>query len=218
MISFQYLVEQCFWLHKRTGKKCFLLAASIVGDNTDDEFYWHDGWNRRMYKSRSTPFSCYYFFFFSDYCAQFLFIWCSFIRRFQNFVIECKDVEWFEIHQKISTSILSPNTTYAIYLVFHSSIYIDLYFDEPVKVSIGIDGVESIKQFVCLNPHKMVSEGDNYLQYPQQRKDDRFEVKLGEYFNRGGEEMNLEISMTEESENPKNGPGIEGFELRPKTI
>ncbi|WOG84927.1 hypothetical protein DCAR_0104112 [Daucus carota subsp. sativus] len=62
----------------------------------------------------------------------------------------------------------------------------------------------------------MRSEGDDDLQYPQQRKDDRFEVRLGEYFNRGGEEMNLEITMTENSENLKTGPGVEGFEFRPK--
>ncbi|KAK1369077.1 F-box domain-containing protein [Heracleum sosnowskyi] len=181
----------CFWLHKRTGKKFFLVAASFIGEgDIEEEFYVRDGWYRSGDKS-----------------------------RFQNRVTVCKNVEWFEIHGKISTSILSPNTTYTICLVFHSSIYIDQHFDQPVKVSIGIDGVESIRQIVCLNPHKMRSEGDDDLQYPQQRKDDRFEVKLGEYFNREGDEMNLEITMMEvESEEPKNGPGIEGFELRPKNI
>lgn len=75
----------------------------------------------------------------------------------------------------------------------------DQKFDEPVEVSIEIDGVETIKQYVCLNPHKVMvwtefggskqkgclkppkmrSEGDIDIQYPQQRKDDRLEVELG---------------------------------------
>ena len=92
------------------------------------------------------------------------------------------------------------------------------YFDEPVEVSIAINGVESIKHIVYLNPRKMKSEGDNDLQYPQQRKDDRFEVQLGEYFNKGGgEEVNLEITMMEvKSGKRKTGPTMEGFEFRPR--
>nr|XP_017230904.1 PREDICTED: putative F-box protein PP2-B12 isoform X1 [Daucus carota subsp. sativus] len=174
----------CFWLHKRSGKKCFLVAASFTGGV--EEYFLNPGWCTRSEKS-----------------------------RFQNQITECNNLLLFEIRGKISTCMLSPDTTYAIYLVFHSPI-IDEYFNEPVEVSIGIDGVESIKQNVCLNPHKMRSEGDDDLQYPQQRKDDRFEVRLGEYFNRGGEEMNLEITMTKNSEIPKTGPGVEGFEFRPK--
>lgn len=196
----------CFWLHKRSGNKCFLVAPSVTG-HIEQERFNDQGWSMRPEKS-----------------------------RFQNLVPQCTNLMLFEIHGKISTSVLSPDTTYTIYLVFHSSIYMDQKFDEPVEVSVGIDGVETIKQYVCLNPHKVMhfmwiddfkpkvclnppkmrSEGDIDIQYPQQRKDDRFEVRLGDYFNRGGEEMNLEIAMTEKSENPKTGPGIEGFELRPK--
>ena len=157
----------------------------------------------------------------------------------------------FGIEGKISTSVLSPNTTYTIYLVCHSLKYVLINnFDEPVEVSIAIDGVESrgvnkpnfsvelepslavfdsarlgsftplvesIKHIVYLNPRKMKSEGDNDLRYPQQRKDDRFEVQLGEYFNKGGQEVNLEITLTEvKSGKLKSGPTMEGFEFRPK--
>ena len=119
----------------------------------------------------------------------------------------------FGIEGKISTSVLSPNTTYTIYVVCHSQEFVlNYHFDEPVEVSIAIDGVESIKHIVYLDPRKMRSEGDNDLQYPQQRKDDRFEVQLGEYFNKGGgEEVNLEITMTEvKSGKRKSGPTIYG--------
>ena len=124
----------------------------------------------------------------------------------------------FGIQGKISTSVLSPNTTYTIYLVCHSLKYVLINnFDEPVEVSIAIDGVESIKHIVYLDPRKMRSKGDNDLRYPQQRKDDRFEVQLGEYFNKGGQEVNLEITLTEvKSGKLKSGPTMEGFEFRPK--
>ena len=93
----------------------------------------------------------------------------------------------FGIQGKISTSVLSPNTTYTIYLVCSLAEYIFhyYYFDEPVEVSIAINGVESIKHIVYLDQPKMRSEGDNDIRYPQQRRDDRFEVQLGEYFNKG---------------------------------
>ncbi|WOH09916.1 hypothetical protein DCAR_0729376 [Daucus carota subsp. sativus] len=178
-----------FWLSKRTGKKCFLTAVSIIDDTEED-----DGWSRLEVEISS--FTC----------------------RVQDCFALCQCVELFRIQGKISTSVLSPNTTYTIYVVCHSQEYVlNYHFDEPVEVSIAIDGVESIKHIVYLDPRKMRSEGDNDLQYPQQRKDDRFEVQLGEYFNKGGEEVNLEITMMEvKSGKPKTGPTIEGFEFRPR--
>ncbi|XP_017219025.2 putative F-box protein PP2-B12 [Daucus carota subsp. sativus] len=181
----------CFWLSKRTGKKCFLTAISIVGDV--EEVYFEDdgpyGWSR-VKDERS---------------------------RIQGCFTLCEHVELFGIQGKMSTSVLSPNTTYTIYLVCHSRKYVLINnFDEPVEVSIAIDGVESIKHIVYLDRRKMRSKGDNDLRYPQQRKDDRFEVELGEYFNKGGGEVSLEITMTEvRSGKFKSGPTMEGFEFRP---
>ncbi|KAL1810431.1 hypothetical protein ACET3Z_027421 [Daucus carota] len=180
----------CFWLCKRTGKKCFLTAISIIGDV--EEVYFEDvGWSRLEVE----------------------------ISRIQDCFTLCHRVALFGIQGKISTSVLSPNTTYTIYLVCSLAEYIFhyYYFDEPVEVSVAINGVESIKHIVYLNPRKMKSEVDNDLQYPQKRKDDRFEVQLGEYLNKGGEEVNLEITMTEvKSGKRKSGPTMEGFEFRPR--
>ena len=45
MISSLLVVEECFWLSKRTSKKCFLSAVSFIGDI--EEVYFEDhGWSR----------------------------------------------------------------------------------------------------------------------------------------------------------------------------
>ncbi|KAK1383951.1 SKP1 interacting partner 3 [Heracleum sosnowskyi] len=196
-----------FSLDKRTGKKCFMLAASELRITWGDTpMYW-----RVTSDSES---------------------------RFTK-VIELIDVCSFIIYGKISTSLLSPQTAYTTYLVYKPSSVLFGFKDRPIEVSVGIIGEESINRNVYLNqkgrvqrrtanlPMQMDSfhrfranqqrpqvavpkEADS--QYPATRKDGWLEIKLAEYYNKGGENTELEINL----KNVKwmSGLIIEGIEIR----
>lgn len=60
-------------------------------------------------------------------------------------------------------------------------------------------------------------ENDAQARYPQQRSDGWIEVELGEFFVKRGQDVELEISLTEVKEgNWKSGLVVEGIEIRPK--
>lgn len=52
--------------------------------------------------------------------------------------------------------------------------------------------------------------------YPNMRKDAWVEIELGEFFNEGGENMELEIAIKQFDGHWKQGLIIEGIEIRPK--
>ncbi|XP_052170322.1 putative F-box protein PP2-B12 isoform X3 [Diospyros lotus] len=197
-----------FNLEKSSGRKCYMLAArdlAIVWGDTPT--YW-----------RWTPLPD---------------------SRFLE-VAELVEVCWLEIRGKISTRILSPNTTYAAFLVFKSTAGTHGFEYLPAEVAMGISGCEH-KTTAYLDPvsgqghqNQIVPmgigpfrrhtlrrhvaqhrEGDN--QYPKVREDGWLEVELGEYFNEGGEERELEMSVMEvRGGNWKSGLIIQGIDIRPK--
>jgi hypothetical protein len=59
---------------------------------------------------------------------------------------------WLEIRGTINTIALSPNTQYAVYVVFT---IIDAWgFPEcPVELSVGVEGGHSNTKIVCLDPN-----------------------------------------------------------------
>ncbi|XP_052170356.1 putative F-box protein PP2-B12 isoform X6 [Diospyros lotus] len=188
-----------FNLEKSSGRKCYMLAArdlAIVWGDTPT--YW-----------RWTPLPD---------------------SRFSE-VAELLAVCWLEIRGKISTRILSPNTTYAAFLVFKLAAVAYGFEYLPADVAMGISGGEHKTQTAYLDPvagqrpqirrhvlRRHVAqhrEGDN--QYPKVREDGWMEVELGEYFNEGGEERELEMSVMEvRGRHWKRGLIIQGIDIRPK--
>lgn len=202
-----------FSLEKRSGKKCYMLAArSLAIVWADTPRYW-----------RWIPLA---------------------ESRFPE-VAELLDVCWFDISGKINTSMLSPDTNYAAYFVFTMKSSIYGFDNRSAEGAVGISGHESKAQTVFLDPdvarrhmyqivprrlgilNRMAdilrrepntpSESEAQAQYPQQRSDGWIEVKLGEFSVKRGQDVELEISLTEVKEgNWKSGLVVEGIEIRPK--
>ncbi|KAI3735753.1 hypothetical protein L6452_15265 [Arctium lappa] len=158
-------------------------------------------------------------------------------------VAELISVCWFEVHGRISTSMLSPDTCYVAFIVFKSTSETYGFDYQPAEVSIGISGRKTQTQTVFLEPrsdqrrqHPVVprrrmgmfhrghranpigpinpsSNGNG----PKEREDGWLEIELGEYFIKKGEEGELEMSMTEvKGGNWKGALVIQGIEIRPK--
>nr|POF24279.1 f-box protein pp2-b10 [Quercus suber] len=105
---------------------------------------------------------------------------------------------------------LSPKTNYATYLVFklrsRASGFGSRY---PLNASITTtQGGEVYEQTVCLS---------SLAREPRlQRKDGWLEPKMGDLFNEGGKNDELEIRLREiESGRCKSGLVFEGIEIRP---
>ncbi|XP_063936824.1 F-box protein At2g02240-like [Daucus carota subsp. sativus] len=128
-------------------------------------------------------------------------------------------VIWLEVCGRIPTSKLSPDTTYEAYLVFFLSKYVCYGFHTPIETSIGIPGEESTKAIIYLDPRIAESKSNHHYPNtkPRERITDSIEVKLGEYFNKKGENRDVEITLKEvKSGKPKCGVRIVGIEMRPK--
>ncbi|KAK1369076.1 hypothetical protein POM88_035168 [Heracleum sosnowskyi] len=127
-------------------------------------------------------------------------------------------VHWLEVHGKVPTSRLSPDTAYEAYLVFTLSDYVCYGFHIPIEASVGIPGEESTKEMIYLDPGMANSKSNHHYPNTKPRESDSYiEVKLGEYFNNKGENRDVEITLREvESGRPKCGVHIIGMEMRPK--
>lgn len=162
--------------------------------------------------------------------------------------IELISVCWLEIHGKINTSLLSPDTDYTTYLVYKPSIVVYGFEHQPVEISFGLIGEESIKRTVFLDPvgglqanydrmpprrlsllHSSRANNprpriqitlpvDVDRQYPRARKDGWLELELAHYFNKEGENRELEITLMEiKGGHWKSGLIIQGIEIRPNS-
>ncbi|GFZ05921.1 F-box family protein [Actinidia rufa] len=206
-----------FWLEKRSARRCCMLAARNL------TIVWGD--TPRYWRWTSVPES-----------------------RFPE-VAELVNVCWLEIRGKINTSILSPSTTYAAYLVFKSTASTYGFEYQPAVVSVGISGGESETRNVYLDPegrqclrypimprgigifsrrfssnmfrpHACIPrerETESEQQYPKVRGDGWMEIELGECFNKGGEDSEMEMSLMEVNGGDwKSGIVVQGIEIRPK--
>ncbi|KAI3796879.1 hypothetical protein L1987_39565 [Smallanthus sonchifolius] len=197
------------WLDKCTGKKCYMLAAKQFSIALVD----------------------------SPSCWK----WTSIAdSRFKE-VAELISVCSLEMSGTVNTSILSPTTTYVAHLVFMTTATTYGFDYQPVEVYIGDN---SKTRMVYLDPQAQNRRGlrprrrigifggrafGNYNvvpspspspsadNCPKHREDGWFEVEIGEYFNKGGDEEELEISVMEvKGGNWKRGLIIQGIEIRPK--
>lgn len=156
---------------------------------------------------------------------------------------ELLDVCWFEIKGKIKTSMLSPDTNYAAYLVFTSKSKLYGFDHQPVDGYVGVSGRDCEKRIICLDPegaqrqryqivprrvgwffHRLAHTQryedmfpEQGTEYAQKRNDGWMEVMLGSCFVEEGEDGELEASAMEvNGGNWKSGLVIQGIEIRPK--
>lgn len=153
-------------------------------------------------------------------------------------VAELVAVCWLEIKGKIKTSLLSPNTDYAVYLVFKMTE--GTYgFYSPVEGVVKTAGGKVETRNVYLESRDMYqivprrvgifnqlrgrvqpAERQDGEKLPKQRADGWQEVKIGEFSTwmdvTDGE---VEMSVLEvKAGNWKGGLRVEGIEIRPKMV
>ncbi|XP_028774907.1 F-box protein At2g02240-like [Neltuma alba] len=137
--------------------------------------------------------------------------------RFQE-VAELLDVCWLEIRGRINTRMLSPSILYTAHLVFKLTPDAIGFENSPVEVSVGIAGNDNDaqRQIVFLDPQEAQGENLNG-QYPNERADGWLEIELGDFFNEGIDDKELEMAVCEiNTGHWKSGLVIEGLEIRPK--
>ncbi|XP_022746606.1 F-box protein PP2-B15-like [Durio zibethinus] len=165
---------------------------------------------------------------------QMFWVWKSIPESRFSEVAELRTISRLEIHGKIRTKILSPNTTYGAYLLLKladRAYGLDILPSET-SVEIGnqafvntayLRSQDSKKQqmenlFYSNRKHMLKSrviEGDDRVL--SKREDGWMEIELGEFFN-GEDDEEVKMSLMEvKGQQLKGGLIIEGIEVRPKT-
>ncbi|KAK2650794.1 hypothetical protein Ddye_018283 [Dipteronia dyeriana] len=186
--------KMSFWLDISSGKKCYMISPrelNIVDGDDIYDWWWYsipDGVGVDWWDQFYIPNNC----------------------RFPEVVRRVNLIQ-FEIGGKITTSLLSPMTTYVAYLVFAENRKCWVY-DDPAEVSIGLAGSNN-GQNRTVYIHQEQQDGDNDGCYPKMRADGWLETELGEFFNGGDENSELLINIKSEM---KEGLLIQGIEIRPK--
>ncbi|KAK8568883.1 hypothetical protein V6N13_106764 [Hibiscus sabdariffa] len=163
--------------------------------------------------------------------------------RFEE-VAELINVCWFEIRGKIAISMLSPITHYKAYFVFKPTTGAYGFDFHPAEASFGVVGTEGCKRNVYLSadrgarqryhivPRRIglfgrsrflglqtpvpTTAAGNDDQYPKARGDGWLEIELGEFFNDGSADGELEMSVMEvRGGHWKGGLIVQGIEIRP---
>ncbi|XP_059625418.1 putative F-box protein PP2-B12 [Cornus florida] len=194
--------SKSFSLDKRSGKKCFMLAArylSIIGSDTPMCWRWTS-----LTESRFTE------------------------------VGELVNERLLEIRGKISTQMLSPDTTYAAYLVYNWTTEAYGFETQSVESWVRVSGSERELRCFHLCPsgvqrrrktRQMGFHDIRTMQRPQvlqqgcpkQRGDGWMEMELGKYLNKDREDGELEICLQEvKGGHMKSGLILQGIEIRPK--
>ncbi|KAJ0092274.1 hypothetical protein Patl1_25931 [Pistacia atlantica] len=129
-------------------------------------------------------------------------------------VAELKPVCWFEVTGKIETKLLSPETTYAAYLVFKFADSRNGFDTRPVELCFHVRGMEEEERSkVFLD----AQAGAPNLS--QDRGDGWREIEIGEFFKKHGENGGVVYSLFDfDGFSSKHGLIIEGIELRPKSV
>ncbi|KAJ9703202.1 hypothetical protein PVL29_004831 [Vitis rotundifolia] len=227
--------KKSLWLDKKSGKKCYMLAArDLTITWSDTPMYWT--WISLPH-SRLFSLSRFLVFLFP---IPFIFSLTHSFNSYENRFIEVANLNqvcWLEIKGKINTGMLSSRTNYVVFLVFQRD---DRFYglkNVPVESSVGMVGGETTKRVIYLDTPQVESSkdpdhdfGERFLHHEngissmsgspaslKKRIDGWYEVELGEFFSGEGEGKELEISVMEvKSGNWKSGLLIEGIEIRPK--
>ncbi|KAL8240199.1 hypothetical protein R6Q59_013554 [Mikania micrantha] len=133
--------------------------------------------------------------------------------RFEEVAI-LREVWWLDIYGKLSSVMLSPNTTYAAYLVFRI-IRDSSGLSVPAKTILNFGGIisETINVFLQ-QPELWMGRG---AQAQAPRKDGWMDIKLGEFYYNDGDEGEVGMGFQEHDDDVrKQGLIVEGIEIRPK--
>ncbi|XP_075647904.1 F-box protein PP2-B10-like isoform X2 [Castanea sativa] len=184
------------FLDKLSGKKCYLLPArELTIESGDILSYW-------KWVSLPPPES-----------------------RFPE-VAELNFVALFDISGKMSTSMLSPKTSYAAYLVYKLTKEA-FGFDRPrLRASVGTTGGGGVyEQTVGLDllalqqgqqDQVVLPQQQQHTSRPKEREDGWLEIELGQFFNGGGEDDELQFGLKEvKSFSVKSGLIVAGIEIMP---
>lgn len=159
-----------------------------------------------------------------------------FIPRFVV-AVELRTIWWLEIQGKINSGMLSPKTTYECYVIvkFVDRAYGLDFLPSKVTVEIGnaksegnvyLRQYESKKQ--CLETlwysnrmelvlRSMAFRGIMEERVACKREDGWIEIELGSFYNNGGDNLEVKMSLKEVTgTHLKGGLVVEGIELRPK--
>lgn len=129
-------------------------------------------------------------------------------------VAELIAVCWFEIRGRINTALLSPMTNYKTFLVFKMAQRAYGFDDEPIEATVGLVGSQGSTRTVYVDVERE-DDTENGHQNPVSREDGWFEVELGEFFNEGDEDGELEVHVLRFNGSWKRGIIIQGWEVRP---
>ncbi|CAJ1972453.1 unnamed protein product [Sphenostylis stenocarpa] len=136
--------------------------------------------------------------------------------RFQVVAV-LRAVCWFDISGRINTLALSSNTHYAAFLVF-KMINASGFHYHPTVLSVGISGGSTNTKYVCLDLN-LNNNRLTELQCPKVRSDGWLEIEMGEFFNSGLEEDQVQMRVMETTSHIlKCGFILEGIEIRLKHV
>lgn len=178
------------WLDRETGAKCYMVAARAMRIIwVDTPDYWR--WIPREDSRFPT-------------CAELL------------------AVCWLDISGTITCRMLSGDTRYAAYLVFKMTD--DCYgLDSPLQQASVSVGEGTSTHSVCLQGYvgdeeNDISEEGLPPRLPHERPDGWMEVELGDWYNHGGDDIEVRASVKETrfGGNWKKGLIVQGLEFRPK--
>ncbi|KAE8679280.1 putative Phloem protein 2-B15 [Hibiscus syriacus] len=148
-------------------------------------------------------------------------------------VAELRTTWWLEIQGKINSRMLSPTTTYEPYLIVK---FVDRAYGLdflPSEVSVEVGNVKSegnvyLRQYdskkQCLDSNRIESvarsmecRGIMEERVGCKREDGWTEIELGSFYNHGGDDLEVKMSLKEvNGTHLKGGLVVEGIELRPK--
>ena len=132
----------------------------------------------------------------------------------------------FDVSGKMSTSMLSPKTNYAVYLVYKLTEEAFGFDRPPLRASVGTTGGGGVHEQTVGLDLPAVQQGQQDLvvlpqqqqqtSRPKEREDGWLEIELGPFFNGGGEDDELQFGLKEvNSLSVKSGLIVEGIEIKP---
>lgn len=148
--------------------------------------------------------------------------------------VELRTVSWLEIEGKMRTRNLTPNTTYAAYLIMnvsHQGYGLD---SAPSEVSVTVgNNVRKGKAYLGHKDEKKRKMETLFygnrtevlrnaafkenIGVATKREDGWMEIEVGEFFISGEGDQDIKMSLREVGYQLKGGLVIEGIEVRPKT-
>lgn len=130
-------------------------------------------------------------------------------------VAELRHVWWLDIKGRMETRLLSPNTTYAVFLVFKFTDVIG-FRDNPVELKVYFENQEDWEVSDQNNIAAILDPAENEPRDSRDRSDGWMEIQMGEFFNENGDDGAVVCKLWEHRAF-QGGLVVEGIEFRPKS-